>query len=194
MGVPRVSEELWDVVDAKGRALGRTTPRSAPRFGDGEYHLVVGACVLAADGRMLVTRRAPGKTWPGWWEFPAGSALAGEPGAAAAQRELAEETGIVLPVEGFVHLLRAREAVRLFDLFAVEVESVPEVVPQAGEVDDWAWMDADAVFGTTRTVAFAPPWLPRLDAVESLVRDRIAWRAGAGDGQGRLGTSTELDS
>lgn len=166
-------EELWEVVDADGAPLGRVTPRSAPEFGAGEYHLVVGTCVIAADGRILVTRRAPGKSWAGRWEFPAGSAVAGESGVVAAQRELAEETGIDLPVAGFAPLSRVRESAKLFDLFVVEVEAVREVVPQPGEVDDWAWAEADAVFGASRSVDFALPWLPRLDAVEPLVRARI---------------------
>ena len=169
-----MTEERWEIVDAEGRPLGRTTPRSAPRFGEGEYHLVVGTCVIAADGRILVTRRAPGKTWAGRWEFPAGSALPGESGAAAAQRELAEETGIDLPVAGFVRLSRVREQVKLFDLFVADAGPACEVRMQPGEVDDWAWAGVDDVFGAGRSVEFALPWLARLDAVEPLVRARVA--------------------
>jgi len=46
-------------------------------------------------GRFLVARRQGGLHLAGRWEFPGGKVLPGEQPAAAARRELAEETGLV---------------------------------------------------------------------------------------------------
>ena len=70
--------ELWDLIDETGRPLGRTHRRDDPAFPDGTFHLVVSVCAVRPDGRVLTTRRAAVKDWPLSWEFPAGSALAGE--------------------------------------------------------------------------------------------------------------------
>jgi 8-oxo-dGTP diphosphatase len=56
---------------------------------------VVAALLFDGDGRVLVTRRPPGKVLAGFWEFPGGKLEAGEQPEAALRRELAEELGIV---------------------------------------------------------------------------------------------------
>jgi 8-oxo-dGTP diphosphatase len=47
-------------------------------------------------GRFLLTSRPEGKVYAGYWEFPGGKLEAGETVAAALQRELQEELGIVI--------------------------------------------------------------------------------------------------
>ncbi len=57
--------------------------------------LVVVACALTdAEGRVLLTRRPPGKPMAGLWEFPGGKLLPGETPEAAVIRELREELGV----------------------------------------------------------------------------------------------------
>lgn len=55
--------------------------------------VAVGVLVDAA-GRVLVARRASGKPWAGYWEFPGGKQEAGESRLQALRRELREELGI----------------------------------------------------------------------------------------------------
>lgn len=162
--------EWWDVVDAEGRALGRTTPRASFELGPGEFHAVVGTCVVAPGPRVLVTRRAPGKSYAGRWEFPAGSALAGESSVAAARRELAEETGIEVPASSLVLAGTIVEHPQRFDVYAVRLDTLPEVLPQPGEVDAFEWAAPGDVFDVPRRVEFAAPWHRRLDAVGDWLR------------------------
>lgn len=57
--------------------------------------LIVSACALIdADGRVLITRRPPGKSMAGLWEFPGGKLEEGETPAQAVIREMHEELSV----------------------------------------------------------------------------------------------------
>ena len=60
-----------------------------------QVHVVAGV-LTAADGRVLLAQRPPGKAFAGRWEFPGGKVDAGESAYAALARELDEELGIVV--------------------------------------------------------------------------------------------------
>lgn len=56
--------------------------------------LVSAAALVDADGRVLLARRPPGKSFEGLWEFPGGKVAEGETPEAALIREIREEIGI----------------------------------------------------------------------------------------------------
>jgi 8-oxo-dGTP diphosphatase len=108
----------------------------------GELHLVY--CRVERDGAVLFIRRRPGAFLGGRWELPGGTVEPGETHAAAAVREMAEETGLAVRVTGE----RARHSwmdvtgrdvrvnARIFDV----VEDHPgDVVLNADEHDDFVW-------------------------------------------------------
>ena len=94
-----MARELWDACDREGNLLGFDLVRGEP-MPQGAWHLVVEILALTPDGRVLVTRRHPDKSWGGYWEYTGGAVVKGETPLAAAQRELREETGIDLPEAG----------------------------------------------------------------------------------------------
>ena len=93
--------ELWDVYDIDRLKTGETV-RRGDKMKPGQYHTVVHVCIFNSCGKMLIQRRsADKKGWPGYWDVSVGgSALAGENSREAAQREVAEELGVKISLEG----------------------------------------------------------------------------------------------
>jgi 8-oxo-dGTP diphosphatase len=58
----------------------------------------VAAALADGTGRVLLQRRAPGRSMAGLWEFPGGKVEPGERPEAALARELREELGIAVDV------------------------------------------------------------------------------------------------
>jgi len=69
-----------------------------------EQRIAVG--VVCKNGRLLITRRPPEGLLGGLWEFPGGKLHEGESPEAACIREIREETGLVVEVEGRLAQIR----------------------------------------------------------------------------------------
>ena len=105
-------------------------------------------CVWIYDGsgKLLLTKRAPEKSFGGTWENTGGAARAGENSLQAISREVFEETGIRAE-EGEFSLIGTTTRKRLhFDHYCLQC-SVPveSVVLQPGETVDAGWFTFDEV-------------------------------------------------
>ncbi|WP_416264388.1 NUDIX domain-containing protein [Curtobacterium flaccumfaciens pv. flaccumfaciens] len=158
-------DEWWDLVDAAGVTMGRTLRRGDVGWPGGAFHLVVTVCVYRADGTVLLTQRAPTKEFAFGWEFPGGSAFAGETGPAAACRELLEETNVRVEPEALRRVGRFTEETALVDLFVVQEPSGSAVRADPAEVMDWRWVSLSEVIALRQGGVMAEPWGPRLDAL-----------------------------
>lgn len=68
--------------------------------------VLVVAAVVVRDGRVLLSRRPPGKHLAGLWEFPGGKVEEGETPEGALAREVREELGLEIETPlpyAFVH-------------------------------------------------------------------------------------------
>ena len=133
--------ELNDIYD-KDRNLTGRVHRRGNKWGEGEYGLVV--CVWVYDGRgnLLMTRRAPQKSFPHTWENSGGAARAGETSLQAIKRELFEETGIRAEERDFEFLSTTRDNHFFYDHYCLKVEvSLDEIVLQPGETDAVKWVN-----------------------------------------------------
>ena len=137
--------ELLDIYDENRRLTGVVRARGEHR-GPGEFGLVV--CVWVYDGRghLLLTRRAPEKSFAGTWENSGGAAQAGEDSLTAIARELREETGIAAKPAEFEYLDTSRDGSNFFDHYCI-CRNVPleQIRLQPGETDDVMWASFDMV-------------------------------------------------
>jgi len=115
--------------------------------------LAVGAIVFR-DGRVLLVRRGQPPA-EGEWAIPGGSVEVGETLQQAAQRELLEETGIVIQAGEPCFIFdviqtdtdgRVRFHYLVIDLLAVYVEGDPRA---GGDAADARWVSAEELGGLT---------------------------------------------
>ena len=125
--------ELWDVLDGNRNPTGRLH-RRGEELPEGDYHLTVHVWIQRPDGKFLLTRRSPNKTFPLLWEVSAGSAVAGDDSLTAALREVQEETGLILHPENG-KLIRTDKGDRYFaDMWYFQQDfSLEDVVLLEGE-------------------------------------------------------------
>ncbi len=166
--------EWWDLTDAAGNRLGRTHPRADPDLPHGTFHIVAATWAVGPDGRLLVAQRAATKTFPLEWEFPAGSALAGESSRDAAARELGEEAGIQVDPAHLRPVGRSHERTQLVDIYVVHLDAAVDPVPQPEEVAASEWVSLAEVDRRRREALFARPWLNRLDLFWRELADAVA--------------------
>ena len=138
----------WNDIYDKNRILtGRTHRRGEP-WGAGEFGLVVCVWVHDGKGNLLMTRRAPGKSFAGTWENSGGAAQAGETSLQAVVRELREETGIAASAEAFEYLSTTRDAHCFYDHDCLQADvSLEQITLLPGETDDVRWVPFEDVHG-----------------------------------------------
>lgn len=130
--------EINDIYDKDRNLTGRTHCRGM-LWRKGEYGLVVCVWVYDGKGNILLTRRAPEKSFAGTWENSGGAALAGETSLQAITRELCEETGICANPEEFELLCSDRDRNAHYDFYCLHRSADTQVTLQPGETDDFKW-------------------------------------------------------
>ena len=137
--------EFNDIYD-ENRCLTGRLHRRGDRWRKGEYGLVVCVWVYDGHGHLLLTRRAPEKSFPGTWENSGGAAKAGETSRQAIARELFEETGIRAAEEEFELLDSVRDNISFYDHYCLKRETpAQEIVLQPGETVDAQWFTFEEV-------------------------------------------------
>ena len=137
--------EYNDIYDENRNLTGRLHLRGTPWL-PGEYGLVVCVWVYDGQGRILLTRRAPEKSFAGTWENSGGCARAGEDSLRAIVRELAEETGIRAEGEEFELLTTTRDKNTFYDHYCLKrYLPVEQILMQPGETDGVQWATFEQV-------------------------------------------------
>lgn len=137
--------EWNDIYDKDRNPTGRTRRRGS-KWASGEYGLVVCVWVHDGKGNLLMTRRAPQKSFPHTWENPGGAAKAGETSLQAVRRELFEETGIRAEEAEFEFLSTTRDSHLFYDHYCLKSEvPLQDIVLLPGETDAAKWVTFDQV-------------------------------------------------
>ena len=131
--------EFNDIYDKDRNRTGRVHRRGTP-WHKGEYGYVVCVWVYDGKGKLLLTRRAKGKSFAGTWENSGGAVQAGENSRQAIARELLEETGIRAEEDEFELLDTGSDGNTHYDYYCIKREvSLSQIVLQPGETDDAQW-------------------------------------------------------
>lgn len=135
--------EYNDIYDENRRLTGRLHRRGT-RWRKGEFGLVVCVWVYDGKGNLLLTRRAPQKSFPGTWENSGGAAKAGETSLQAIARELFEETGIRADEAEFELLESGQDGNTFFDYYCLKRSTpVEQIVLLPGETDAVKWVSIE---------------------------------------------------
>ena len=131
--------EFNDIYDENRQLTGRVHQRGTP-WKPGEYGLVVCVWVYDGKGRILLTRRARGKSFAGTWENSGGAAKAGETSRQAIARELFEETGIKAREDEFELLDSDMDRNTIYDFYCLKRRvNLKDIVLLPGETDAVQW-------------------------------------------------------
>lgn len=149
--------ELWDAYDRKGALTGVDLIRGE-KIPEGLFHLVVEVIVVHTDGTFLLMQRDYSKpNCPGLYEPGAGgSAVKGEEPAAAAVRELFEESGIRASQEELkplYHVVRDETHAIYFGYLCETSIDKNAIILQEGETIGYKWVSAQEF-----KEAFDAPW------------------------------------
>ena len=131
--------EYNDIYDKQRNLTGRVHLRGT-RWEPGEYGLVVCVWVYDGQGKILLTKRAPEKSFPGTWENSGGAAKRGETSRQAIARELYEETGIRASEDEFELIATEQEGNMHYDHYCLHrTTPLEQIVLQPGETSDARW-------------------------------------------------------
>ena len=137
--------EKWDILNADGEPVGKTTLRGKCNLRPGEYHLVVHIWVVSSKGDFLIQRRSENKKlMPGEWAATGGAAISGEDSYTAANRELYEELGIPSNKQTLKKLTRIKRRNSLLDIWFVNIDIATDKLRlQEDEVAEARWVSRD---------------------------------------------------
>ncbi len=155
------------LLDDEGREIG-TAPKSSVHGTDTALHLAFSCHVVDRDGRVLVTRRALGKTaWPGVWTNSfCGHPAPAEPVVSAVRRRAEYELGITLSELTLALPLfryRATDASGIVEheicpVYVARSDDAPR--PNPLEVSEIAWVEPADLATALETAPWAfSPWL-----------------------------------
>lgn len=141
--------EIWEILDRNRLKTGKTIERGTPMNSD-EYHLVVDIWIKNTNGKYLITKRTPNKTFPNMWTICGGSAVIGDNSLQAALREVKEEIGIsLLSSNGRLvkKFRRDTSQIRCFkDIWLFEENvNLNKVIHQFDEVSDSMWASEEKI-------------------------------------------------
>ena len=133
--------EFNDIYDEKRVKTGRVHKRGTT-WKKGDYGLTVCVWVYDGRGRLLLTRRAREKSYPGTWENSGGAVKAGEDSLHGIQRELYEETGIFAELQEFELIDQGKDNYMHYDFYCVKKDTpLSKIKLLPGETDGVRWAD-----------------------------------------------------
>lgn len=150
--------EKWDLYDIDRVKTGETTERGKP-IPPNRYHLVIHVCIFGSDGRMLIQQRQPFKEdWSNMWDVTVGgSAVSGDTSQTAAEREVMEEIGLPISLDGERPRFTVNFDVGFDDIWCVNRDvDISSLKLQYEEVQAVKWATKEEIFAMIDSGEFIP--------------------------------------
>lgn len=165
--------EYWDIYDSNRNKTGRHM-RRGEEIAPGDYHLVIHICIFNREGKMLIQQRQPFKQgYPNLWDVTVGgSAVEGDDSRMAAERELFEELGLRLDLEGIRPHMTVNFQRGFDDIYLIEREvELSGLKLQPEEVQAVRWASEEEILQMIEEETFIPYY-------PELIRTFFAMRGG----------------
>ena len=130
---------------------------------------VAAGVIRRSDGRVLISRRLPGKHMAGAWEFPGGKVKAGETPRQTLARELHEELGVSVRLALPIMSYEQQYPDRLIELHFYLVREYSGA-PKGREDQELAWEFPQRL----GELGFLPADRPLVDL---LIQQTASWKA-----------------
>lgn len=148
-------EEMFDVLDEKGKYIGKIESREKCHK-EGLWHKAVVVYIINSKKQVLLQKRSPNKKlWPNMWDVTAGGhVLAGEFGFEAIIREAQEELGINLDPKEITFIgsaissnIKGDIVNRHFNEYYIVHKDIDEtkLILQKEEVAEVKWIDKEEI-------------------------------------------------
>ncbi len=150
--------ERIDLYTVDRELTGRTAIRG-DNLPVGTYRMVVHVCIFNSKGEMLIQKRADDIIrWPGFWDISVGGgASAGDSSRKAAERETAEELGLLLDLSDHRPVITVNFSDGFDDFYTVEQDlSLDDLNLQTEEVSDARWASREEIESMIDAGSFIP--------------------------------------
>ncbi|MDU3337888.1 NUDIX hydrolase [Paraclostridium bifermentans] len=150
--------EIWDLYDKDRIKTGETMGRGS-QFKENTYHLVVHVCIFNLEGKMLIQQRQPFKDgWPNMWDITVGgSAVSGDTSQLAAEREVYEEIGYKLSLDGIRPSLTINFDKGFDDIYLIQKDiDISKLKLQYEEVQSVKWASKEEILSMIDEEIFIP--------------------------------------
>lgn len=150
--------EIWDLYDKDRIKTGETMVRGN-QFKENTYHLVVHVCIFNLEGKMLIQQRQPFKDgWPNMWDITVGgSAVSGDTSQLAAEREVYEEIGYKLSLDGIRPSLTINFDKGFDDIYLIQKDvDISKLKLQYEEVQSVKWASKEEILSMIDEEIFIP--------------------------------------
>lgn len=150
--------EIWDLYDKDRIKTGETMVRGS-QFKENTYHLVVHVCIFNLEGKMLIQQRQPFKDgWPNMWDITVGgSAVSGDTSQLAAEREVYEEIGYKLSLDGIRPSITINFDKGFDDIYLIQKDiDISKLKLQYEEVQSVKWASREEILSMIDEEIFIP--------------------------------------
>lgn len=150
--------EIWDLYDKDRIKTGETMVRGS-QFKENTYHLVVHVCIFNLEGKMLIQQRQPFKDGcPNMWDITVGgSAISGDTSQLAAEREVYEEIGYKLSLDGIRPSLTINFDKGFDDIYLIQKDiDISKLKLQYEEVQSVKWASKEEILSMIDKEIFIP--------------------------------------